>query len=815
MLKKMWRLCSLLMALCLLSASALAADQTVIHAWQEGEPVRTIQEVVTVGDTAYWRIRTDDGGEIWHWQEGMDKAEPIATGLTFASSYNDIAQAYEALAEAGEAGGILPDVEHAITCIFTDGATLYALNNLNGRVFTVTFAEGKAVFTDVVTLQDISVMYRENNGVRAYSKPASVCVAGDTLLWLDWRWPEGVHGYSATDEIYTLTCFSLKDGSSRAATLEDPRYVVPYKDGQALVLTPVWNPDVRYGQADAWRMFTYDPATDTATERGAIKPEVKGSTLSVIYAPQTDTVYYQQSGSILGKQDFGMPETYAMVSGRTLVDLAFVGNTLLMTSGSVKARTAVRAYEPEHMLNVGGDLPYDAQYSFESKHPTVPFRMKPVRYESQNDYAAWVESGLDVVMLNTAQGSYARAKAEDVFLDLSGSEIIREYVESLYPPFRELAMKDGRIVGIPVKATSNTGFYINKAVQQELGLVTEAIPTNLVELCAFVTDWNEHEAEKYPNCALLENIGESYRARIFKMMYSQWVGYCQTSGTGLHFDDPIFREMLTALDQIDASVLEKAWTRLNPEDSDYMRGLIWDGCMLVGNFASYMEEFSDRRFLPMTMTADTPYTARIDDVQMWSVAACTDDPGEAIAMLEEVILTMDVKQRAVMQTTWTKAVRNPEYETDLARTEKNIKTLQWMSIPNGDMSYREVDAAIRVAKNFIKNDARRKEYRITASALENYQKVIAPVMYVSAQGEMIDDAVLSNALYTLREMYAEKLIDMETFIATADALLTVDAAMEQGAEAERRLYQMREALAFTDHFAGFQQIIDTWIKPVK
>ncbi len=774
-----WRACILTAILCLLASSVLAADGQVIPPRHEGEAVRTIQQMVTVGDTVYFTLRTDGGGEIRCWREGMGEAETVATGVTFASSYTDIAQAYEALGAArAEDETLLPDVEHAITRIFSDGETLYAFNNLNGRVFTLTFREGRAVCTDVVTLQDTSCMYRVNGESHIYRDPVAVCAAGDAMLWLDWTWPEGDHRYADQERVCILTVFSLRDGSSRAAPVEGVWNIMPYRDGKVLTLTPVWNIEYDY-RPEKYLLHTYDPATDAVFERGAIT--TLRSERSITYSKGLDTVFYQSDAAILGKTDFGMPVTWAAAGDRSY-RLAAVGTSILMENGDVNARTLQREFVPEAEVHFSGMLSRTVEDSFAAKYPKAV--LQPFYPGKNGDLLT--DERLDAISLGTASGSYQAARDAGQLADLSESSAIRAYVESLYPPFRRLAEKDGGIFGIPVKVTSNTGFYINRKVQKELGLQTEAIPTSLTELCAFVTDWNENDAKKYPTRSLLENVSETYRARIFDMMYAGWVGYCQTSGTGLHFDDPVFREMLAALDAMDASLLEETMQHTDLEDSDYMEGLIWDGCTLVGNFASYMESFSDRTFIPMTLTPETPFAACVSDVEWWCIPECSDGKEHALALLEEVLANMNVKQRAAMQSTWTEAVRNPGYEQLIADTEKDIASLREMTVANGNMAYREIDGAIRVSREFLNEQVKRQEYRITPSALQNYREIVAPAVYVHDPSIMPQTRDMRNALFTLRRMYGhDRLIDMETFIRAADEAVSLDAAGADAADKAR------------------------------
>ncbi len=749
MKKSILRAFAFVLCLCCFFTSALAVEATILPVDDPTKPYRFISNMVAVKDTLY--IETQDSYndfEIWYWQPGMPEALLACDDVVYAISYTDIDEARDIANGA--------DVEHAITELFTDGERLCAINALNRRVFAISFADGKAEYTDIVTLEDSDFLYPTEPArkSRKVHQPQSICVAGDHLL-IQHDWYDSANGVRVDQ---ALVC-SLKDGSVRLLPMDGVKYVEEYKDGRALLVTVAWK---KAGSrfAGGYNIYSYDPVTDRVYEEGAISdatylPEV-------VYDAATDTLFYQEGRTIMGKQDFQMPEVYAHIPVQVDVDLAVLGDTILMKNGdNVDARTLVRNYTPEKTLAAAVSENSDAQRAFSAEHPNVD-----VDYRNFNTW----DITNDVYTIHTQSEASISHLNSQVLLDLSGSDIIRDYVENLYPVFRDLAVQDGKIVAVPVDVLGNSGFFINKQVMQKMGLTPEDIPTNMPDLLAFISRWNTEWVQKYPSYTAFE-YASNYRSRLLPLIMSLWAGQCQTSGAPLHFDDPALRQVLTAFDAMETSNLELAMKDPNPEDSDYMQGLIWDGCFLVGNFASYMEAYSDRVFLPLTLTADAPYIVGLSDVDLHVVNAQTEHPEEAIAFLEAEITAMDAKRKAKMQAN-AEPVPNPEYERIVAETEETLQLLNSIDSVHDVGAYWAIRDAIRALENFMEEDMLRQQYSISPTALEHYREVIVPAMYVEPPMEPSQDFV--EDWYKLLDDYAMRKIDMETFIKCLDDMVGVE-----------------------------------------
>ena len=115
-------------------------------------------------------------------------------------------------------------------------------------------------------------------------------------------------------------------------------------------------------------------------------------------------------------------------------------------------------------------------------------------------------------------------------------------------------MKDGKLYAIPVTLYGSTLSYMPSKLE-EIGLTEEDMPTTFVELCEFITRWNnewiddENKTNVMPFCTTMSN-----RSVVFDLMLKAYLDYYDAKGEPLTFDTPEFNAMLTALDSEQAQL---------------------------------------------------------------------------------------------------------------------------------------------------------------------------------------------------------------------------------------------------------------------
>lgn len=775
MKKRLRQALAMCLCMCLLLTGALAADMTIAEdqALHEQE-YRVMTDAAVVGDTAYFRVYTHEGEQIWHWKEGMPAIEKAAGGLLRASDYPTIEEANEAVGEE--------TAKYGLVSIFSDGERLMGLNPLNGLIFQISIADGEATFTDVATAQETFMFYQDYYEERWYWSPSDVAACGGYLYWFS----SGSTSEKGVNR-QRITRISLTDGSCYDLEVSQVDAICAYKDGTLLILCRADRAVDEAGNplpspAFPGNLYSYDPATDKLTWAGSI--DASSRITDIVYAPELDAVLYQQDTSIMGIKAMGEAQRYAYTNTTTRGKLSVIGDQLIHSSvNSAIVRDLVEGLTAPDSVQVLCATFNNAARAFGEKYPKVPLEFGVMGESSVS--ARFREEGdriADIARLETDVDGfeYEKLLAEGLLMDLSADPGIKAYVDALYPAFRELVTgENGEIWAVPTTAISHTGFFVNRKAMQDIGLTMEDMPTNMLELYEFVTRWDREFAVKYPNYAVIEYT-ENTRGYLLDMTIDMWVAHCQAQGKEIRFDDPVFRELMAGLEKVETEFTDQSMQMTDPEVSDYKTGLFWINCQLVSNWASYMEEYSDRIFIPLTLTAETPFHAGVDNVQLWVVNRNADDAEYALKFLNENLAMVNDKFAHVLLTTRTEPVESPYYAESLAyELERLEKKKAEFAAETDEVVKVRLHKWIGEQALYINTELKRMEYNVTPSAIENYLKVIEPAMYIHRCNALEDTAAGGALMEQMTERWARGEITTEQLIRELDSrLMMIEKTME-------------------------------------
>lgn len=705
------RLVAVLCVLCLMAGSACAATTTILPEKENG--YRMTVSMVPVGDTVYILTITGVEAQLYSWNETQTEAATLATGLLYAERFGTIEEMEESIPSF--TSGANADAEHALSMIFTDGEKLYGFNRVNNLIFAIDAQADGLHYTNVAEL--------------AFDRVSSSNTAIDAQRLGKWFLWHDVDSDSRSRTGRVLA-FNIENGTVKQAVLPGLQEVLPYKDGLALAICTAARNKSEY------EVYTYDPETDVRTLLGKLPEGLRLN--GAAYSEEMDLIIYQDGTRVMGWHPGTGMEQLGFIPGTTPQKLTVLENSvILLNLEEITARSIERGYAPEHRVLVLEGNMADAGKAFSEKYPEVPYYYE---YLGAGSYSTLLKRETDIpdlLWLQATEGHYDQLVEEGLLLDLSAYPEIKTYVDVLYPAYKELAMEGDAIYGVPVSATSYNGWFINKEVMNAMGLKAEDIPTSLTELCAFATKWNDEYAEKYPHYTLLNNT-TSYRERLLEAILISWTDYCQFTGKALTFDDPIFREALAALEAASLDKLDAALKQTNPEISEYKQALIWTGLKTVGNWATYMEDFSDRIFIPLTLTPETPYTAAVSNAGVWVVNAASKNAEYAVALLAEKIAVMDDVHAYALRTDKTEPVLGTYAEESLAYEREKLAALE--AKLEESVNKATIEKRIEEQRTYIEDKLIPSLYTIVPSALENYVNIIAPASFVDRP-----DAFSSNA----------------------------------------------------------------------
>lgn len=787
-MKKRCLIClALALALCLSAATALAENLTIMQIQREDEesPYPYAEFTAVLGDTAYILMRAGYSAKIMRWQEGMKDAELWADGLFYNNDFDSMDKAKEYLEDFYEQEA---DPEHMINCFFSDGERLMGVNFLNGKVFAITSADGKAAYEDVATMENTKFLIHQGDGYSYLISPReTVCTGDHLLIWTqDWDDQSG-------EEVGGIYAVDLKTGAMKTASIKDEVVsLTGYKDGKAVMITrgeDDYDEDKRaYRPAP---VLAYDPASDK-TEKLGEWTENEYSPRNLLYDAKLDAFLYC-SGTRLKSlsTDMKTQKQVGYITNDSIVSMAPVGDRLITLSGyslndesfgGVSIYTIDPNFDPDQFLVIYGEGGLnDGAAAFVKAYPQVPVYFTQQSIDNKDPNALWLlmqsggEDMPDVLEISVGYSCFFTMVAKGACVDLSAYPELKAYADRLYPVYRDaLSGASGEVWALPMMADSYGGVSVSKKVMEDMGLTVEDIPTNLVDLCAFINRWNDEFAEEYTKYNVMSYVS-NYRQSMFNLMFEGYVEHCAASGTELTFDTPLFRELMDALASLRVDELERAVKVTEAEQSDYKMGLFSMDDYVVGNWTDFSAEDSDRIVIPMSLTKDTP---RVESVQVRVLfinpkSAHKDYAAKYIQyQMEDIYSTYAY----ALFSDLTEPVEHRFYQDNVESGKEWVAEMEQALADAAEEDKADAQANLEAAKQSLAYTMADR-WQISPGAIEHYREDVLPTVYVTRPSVFDNGDDMAKEFTTLIDQFQARMkdgksgIDLEQFIRKMDEKL--------------------------------------------
>lgn len=713
---------------------------------------------------------------LYFWQDGMTEMQKLGGGLYAVQGEESMADAQQACeyAMSRVPRYVMPDLQHAISVLTSDGETLYALNRLNGRIFTIEAGEDGWRFQDVCTMPDMSgltVTYWDSEAQKNYTYAASVQ-------------PLGVHGQVMALQVeqtqgQKVLLIDLRDGSVRE--IGDDTLFMAYEWAQGEVLLCCNEEDTARAASPndrTYRLIRYnvENGEETVLSTGVPYANLERGA----YDPASGMYYAVQSWQVVRTKNFLQEEPVATFPKMNMQIVVTENNIVGVGYGVIYVRTKENgSMTVLHMQNNGG-IDTSAVQAFAEEHPEVILAQETI-YSNALSAAKIVErmnassDALDIIWLGLtpetveADGSWPLDVLMDkgYCMDLSIYPEVADYVSRLHSVFRDAVTRDGKIYALPLNAWGYNGFYVNKSVMDKLGLQESDIPTNLVDLCAFITNWNDHLSGAYAAYAPLDET-EDYRTRVFDLMLREWIGYCQAENLPLCFDHPVFREMMAALDAMRTDNIERTNQQANEDISDYRESLIWTNVRTVGNFANYAESGS-RIFWPMALTKETNYHYGIEYMRLLIVNPRTKNTALVGEMLAKVLENQGANERCVLLTDYNEPVEEEYYQSLVSSYEEILSELRQQMEQAPEWKQLGIQKRISETEADYYLYRVRERWTIAPKTITLYQETILPLCFLRRPGILAGAG--KTAFAALVEQVHSGEMTLEAFVAEGEKLV--------------------------------------------
>ncbi len=744
----------LVMTLCAAAAWAAPGDTTLFARDYDANNSPSVTTAVAVGDTLYMLVNqfdeelSDNIFSLYRYTQGQSsEPELLANKLCYTRWYSTMEDAKAAQANIGA------DPETGFGYLFSDGEKLYGFNTLNGEIASLTFADGAMSREVVCTVATNDLYIQEEDYSYMVDINGLCCMNGHVYFASsDWR---------GREPQYFLYDINLDGGAvTKLPLTQRINSTIPYKDGLLLsYISSSW--DENTNQEIPAQLVTVNPADGATVSLKEMADTAYIYTLA--YDAAKDTVYYFTESTLWGMTGMGAPfkAAYANQSYVDSMTIFSSGYAALWSSDGLEIHNLDPAYLPTKTLTLIGSWRDAAARKFTQENPDIPLIFSE-QYYGMADLGQAMVSGdttIDVIRTNVENG-FDNLLEKGYCADLSSSQKLMDYVNSLYPALRDEVMKDGKLYAIPVSIYGSTLSYMPSKLE-EIGLTEEDMPTTFVELCEFITRWNnewiddENKTNVMPFCTTMSN-----RSVVFDLMLKAYLDYYDAKGEPLTFDTPEFNAMLTALDNMDASNLDMPANMSDQEYDEYYQ--LYSGVFVDRGLLSTAEGEYAAVPLKLSIGEGKDFTVGTTMEVLFVNPRCANLP-EAIKLLECYVDTLDDSYKILMCPDCNDPVENQYYQDTLKNFQDSLAELQEQLKTADDAEKRDLEDTIKYYEDSLNNkESFRWDY--SAQTIAQYREIGDHVFARHANVLYSAGNDTSTQLRSLHERYVQKQITRDQYI---------------------------------------------------
>ena len=549
--------------------------------------------------------------------------------------------------------------------------------------------------------------------------------------------------------------------------------ICAYKDGLLLALS------VQYTQeGNVASLYLTDLEAEEAELLAEVPLTGRGYPDGLVYRADNDTLYFAMNGELwaLSGMDAERLESVASLPVEASYDvrpiLTSEGYYITGNYEAVVRRNTDPALRSDVRLTVQRNYNSsinNAYYAFSAEYGDVDV----VMVEQVEDVVQAMmnrSSDVDIYCLSVDSAEYEAVYSRGYMAELTESEELSAFIDSLYPFAREACVKDGELLGVPVEFYVSSMGYDPEAFAR-LGLTEEDVPTtwqaffeSLEPLAAKVA-----EVEGMTLFDGFEDYG-SARYMLLDTMIASYMAYISQPGSELAFDTVAFRGALNACEAVD-------WTALGLAEPEDMNGYSWTSSSGESThdalFSSYGNPTAETyavqgSFQPLPLGFDG---SRQLSAQMTVafVNPFSQHREEAVAFLEAVVREMEPVLKIQLCPEENEPVRNPNYDTTLAAYDQMIADAQTQHDAAETDAEKQAYAAILAEYEKMREDfLRYGAWQASEESIARYRAFAPQIIVIRNLGMGGDNA---SAFYELQNQFTQGLITADEFIEGVDGKL--------------------------------------------
>ena len=549
--------------------------------------------------------------------------------------------------------------------------------------------------------------------------------------------------------------------------------ICAYKDGLLLALSVQYTQD-----GNIANLYRTDPEAEEVELLAEVPLTGQGYPDGLVYRTGNDTLYFAMNGELwaLPGMDAERLESVASLPVEASYDvrpiLTSEGYYITGNYEAVVRRNTDPALRSDVRLTVQRNYNpsiNNAYYAFSAEYGDVDV----VMVEQVEDVVQAMMNrspDVDIYCLSVDSAEYEAVYSRGYMAELTQSEELSAFIDSLYPFAREACVKDGELLGVPVEFYANSMGYDPEAFAR-LGLTGEDVPTtwqaffeSLEPLAAKVA-----EVEGMTLFDGFEDYG-SARFMLLDTMLASYMAYISQPGSELAFDTEAFRGALNACEAVD-------WTALGLAEPEDMNGYSWTSSSGESThdalFSSYGNPIADTyavqgAFQPLPLGFDgNPQLSAQMTVAF--VNPFSQHREEAIAFLEAVVREMEPVLKIQLCPEENEPVRSPDYDTTLAAYDQMIADAQTQHDAAETDAEKQAYAVILAEYEKMREDfLRYGAWQASEESIARYRAFAPQIIVIRNLGMGGDNA---SAFYELQNQFTQGLITADEFIEGVDGKL--------------------------------------------
>ena len=421
-----------------------------------------------------------------------------------------------------------------------------------------------------------------------------------------------------------------------------------------------------------------DPLCDLPTE-GYQTPS------NLAYDEATDSLYYILNGELwrMAGMDPAAAESIAAVQIEGWSDMVpiiteegyFVcgdWRTIIARNldPSMRAETSLKVYTSYN------NYMDDAYYDFTARHPEVEV-IKANTYSDLIQAMLNRNDNVDVYVISTSGNDYSALFDRGYMAELTGSQVISDFVESVYPSIQAMVTKNGEVYGVPVSMWVNGTMSYNPQALEKAGLTEDDVPTTWMEYLQLL--------QRVP--ALVEDndkvrLFDAYRTvddvrfDIFYTMLSAYTTYMQAGGTEeMSFNTELMRSLLEEFEKIDFS----AMGLMESYEDDYVMATSESENSVLFNGWSDISPYANRgsSSVPLLLAMEEGAAPMLDcNIEVAFVNPFSQNRELAIEYIEDAVKKMQGIFLVQVCPDKNEPIRNSYFEENLKYYDEQIETMK-------------------------------------------------------------------------------------------------------------------------------------------